>query len=422
MAVIMSDCMTETASDTDLRVDDVVAVQRRALPRPFAFAASAVALAAFFFAAGAPTPLLVVYQQEWGFPAWVLTLAFSVYSLALLVALLVVGKLSDHLGRRAVIIGALAVELVSMLMFVIAPDIGWVIAARIVQGLATGAATSAFSAALLDLAPDGRKGIAGVFTGVAPTGGLGLGALVGGLTVAASPAAASAILFSALAVVMVAGIAVLRAMPESVTRIPGALRSLVPRVSVPRQARAEYAAYLPVQLAGWMMSAIIMGMLPTILADLFAVRGGLADGVSVFLGPAFAAIAAGSLGRARARVVTILGGVLVIVGMTAMVVAFETAALPLLWIGTVLGGFGFGASFSGGVRIVSPLAAPHERAGLFSAIYLVAYLAFGVPVAIAGVAIGALGLETVVAIYAGIVIAVAAAGLVAQLTIARRDR
>ncbi len=416
MVIIMSD----STPDTDLLVDDTVAVQRRTLPRPLAFTASAITLAAFFFAAGAPTPLLVIYQQDWGFPEWVLTLAFSVYSIALLVALLIVGKLSDHIGRRTVIVGSLVVELLGMLMFVFAPDIGWVIAARIVQGIATGAATSVFSAALLDLAPDGRKGIAGVFTGVAPTGGLGLGALVSGAVVEASPAAATGLIFGALAIVMVLGIAVLSTMPESVTRRPGALRSLIPRVSVPRAARSEYAAYQPVQLAGWMTSSIIMGLLPTILAELFHVQGGLADGASVFLGPAAAAVAAGSLGRVSARASTVAGSILVIAGMALMLVAFSTTTLPLLWIGTAVGGFGFGASFSGGIRIVSPLAAPHERAGLFSAIYLVAYLAFGVPVAIAGVAIASLGLATVIAIYAAVVIAVALAGVVAQLAMARR--
>jgi len=416
MIVIMSGPVPER----DATVAVVAAPARRSLPRPVAFAAVAIALAAFFFAAGAPTPLLVVYQQEWGFPAWVLTLAFSVYSIALLLAVLVAGKLSDHLGRRVVLLGALAVELLAMLLFAVAPDIGWVIAARVVQGLATGAATSAFSAALLDLAPAGRKGIASAFTGAAPTGGLGLGALVSGVAVQASPGGAGALLFGSLAAVMALGLLAIGAIPESVTRQPGALRSLVPRISVPRAARAEYAASQPIQVAGWMASSIIMGLLPTILAGLFDVRGGLVDGLSAFLGPAFAAVAAASVGRLPARAATAGGSVLIILGTALMLLAVASTALPLLWAGTAVSGLGFGAAFTGGIRLVSPLAAPHERAGLFSAIYLVAYLAFGIPVALAGLAIGAIGLETVVMVYGAAVIAIAAAGLVAQLGVARR--
>ena len=62
------------------------------------FAGVTAAFAAFFFAAGAPTPLLALRQEQWGFSSG--TIAFSVYALGLLVALLVAGSLSDHIGRR----------------------------------------------------------------------------------------------------------------------------------------------------------------------------------------------------------------------------------------------------------------------------------------------------------------------------------
>jgi MFS family permease len=83
----------------------------------------------------------------------VLTIAFAVYALGLLAALLVTGSLSDYVGRRPVMLGALALELVAMVMFAMAPKIGWVIATRILQGVATGAATSAFTAAVVEQAP-----------------------------------------------------------------------------------------------------------------------------------------------------------------------------------------------------------------------------------------------------------------------------
>ena len=72
----------------------------RRLTSTTAFAGLAAVFAAFFLAAGAPTPLLSLQQQEWGFSAGALTFAFSVYALGLLAALLVGGSLSDHIGRR----------------------------------------------------------------------------------------------------------------------------------------------------------------------------------------------------------------------------------------------------------------------------------------------------------------------------------
>ncbi|MGA9221647.1 MAG: MFS transporter, partial [Pseudomonas graminis] len=137
-----------------------------------AFTGNAVTFISLYLAAGAPTPLLAFYQERWGFPAAVLTLAFAVYAIGFLAAMLTVGSLSDHVGRRPVLIGALLVQLLATLMFLLAPDIGWVIAARVVQGLATGAATSAFTATLAELAPPNRKKLGSVLGSVGMTAGL----------------------------------------------------------------------------------------------------------------------------------------------------------------------------------------------------------------------------------------------------------
>jgi MFS family permease len=127
--------------------------RRFRLPPHVAFSATALTLSALYVAAGAPSPILSLLEQRWGFAPWVLTVAFAVYALGLLAALLVTGSLSDHVGRRPVLLGALALELIAMVMFAIAPNIGWVIAARSLQGVATGAATSAFTAAVVEQAP-----------------------------------------------------------------------------------------------------------------------------------------------------------------------------------------------------------------------------------------------------------------------------
>src|SRR5580693_1962861 len=86
------------------------------LPPAGSFVAMAAAFAAFFIAAGAPTPLLPIYEAKWNFPASMVTVAFGVYAIALLLTLLIIGSLTHHIGRRPLLIGALALELVSMLV------------------------------------------------------------------------------------------------------------------------------------------------------------------------------------------------------------------------------------------------------------------------------------------------------------------
>jgi MFS family permease len=110
-------------------------------------------LGTLMIAAGAPSPLYGVYQATWHFSAVTLTAVFAVYAAALLAAFLVAGRLSDHLGRKPVVIVALLIEAAAMACFAVADSTGWLCTARVVQGIATGMATGAISAALVDLAP-----------------------------------------------------------------------------------------------------------------------------------------------------------------------------------------------------------------------------------------------------------------------------
>lgn len=107
------------------------------LGRRAAFALHASVLVGLLAASSAPTPLYSDYQAQWRFSALTLTIVFSVYALALLGALLVAGTLSDHVGRRPVLAGALVAEAASMAVFITAHGVPDLIAARVVQGVAS---------------------------------------------------------------------------------------------------------------------------------------------------------------------------------------------------------------------------------------------------------------------------------------------
>jgi MFS family permease len=75
-------------------------------------------------------------------------------------------------------------------------------------------------------------------------------------------------------------------------------------------------------------------------------------------------------------------GLVVGVGLTLLAVALTSEVA--FFIGTAVGGVGFGAGFQGAVRTVLPLAAPHERSGVLSTMWVVSYLALGLPAIVAG--------------------------------------
>jgi hypothetical protein len=112
---------------------------------------AAIAAMTFSASGAAPTPLYQQYQENMALAPAMLTIIFAAYVLCLLSALLTTGSLSDHIGRRPVILWALAVNIVAMIMFATADSAAALIAARAVQGFATGVATTALGAAILDM-------------------------------------------------------------------------------------------------------------------------------------------------------------------------------------------------------------------------------------------------------------------------------
>src|ERR1700733_6548349 len=107
----------------------------------------------------APTPLYATYQAQWGFSAITITVIFGVYAVAVLLSLLVFGSLSDHVGRRPVLLAALVMQAGGMLLFACAGGLDVLLLARVLQGLATGLALGAIGAGLVDLHP-GRGPVA----------------------------------------------------------------------------------------------------------------------------------------------------------------------------------------------------------------------------------------------------------------------
>jgi MFS family permease len=384
-----------------------------------ALTGEAIAFTSLYAAAGALMPLLVVYQEQWQFPPMLLTLAFAVFAVGFLAAVLTVGSLSDHVGRRPVLVGALIIQLISNVMFLVAPDVEWVIAGRIVQGLATGAATTAFTAALVELAPPHRKGLGAVLGSVGLTGGLAVGSLLAGLAIQFTTAP-NAIVFTVLTVVTMLGIVALA--PETVTRAPGALRSLIPRVAVPPTARREFAAAAPVIAAVWMVAGLSGGLAPSMVHSVFGVNSGLLSGLSGFGSPAMSAVSGLAFARLDPRRAMTIGIFASIGGAIGIVSGILGGSLAIMLIGQAIAGAGFGASFTASLQLIVPLAAAHQRAAVVASVYLVSYLAFGVPIVIAGQLVEPVGLVPTVFWYTATTVVLALIGLRVQPALGGRTR
>src|SRR5580692_589547 len=390
--------------------------QRPALPRAAGFWLVAGVLFLLLFASAAASPLYAVYQARWRFSATTLTAVFAVYVLVLLLTLLVFGSLSDYLGRRRVIAVALAVGAGACGLFLAAHGIGLLFAARALQGAAVGAATSAAGAALIDLQP-GRSGRGPVVTSAAVLLGLGAGGLGTSALAQYAPAPTHLIWWLLLGACAAAAVAV-PAIPETRPRRPGVLASLRPRVAVPRQARGTFAAALPGMIAAPALNGFYLSLGPALAAQVLGSPDLLWGGLVIFLVTGTGAAATVALRRSLSGPAAMLAGCLTLVAGAAMTLAaIETASAAAFLAGTAVAGTGSGtAFFLGAYRILTPLARPGQRAGLIAASWIVFYLAFSVPVLIAGVAVTHFGLHRTAVVYSAALAVLAAAAAASFLS------
>jgi MFS family permease len=395
--------------------------QRPTLPRAAAFWLLGGTLLALMFAAGAPSPLYVVYQARWGFSATTLTIVFGVYAVALLFALVTVGALSDHVGRRPVLITALLVETVAMIVFIRVGDVGWLLGARAIQGLATGAATGTISAYLVDLAPTRNPKLGPLVNAMSPTLGLAAGALGSGVLVQYAPHPTT-LVYALLVIAFVAAVVGVALMPETVRRREGALASLRPRVGVPARLRPQFVVAVPSLIATWALGGLYLSLGPSLAVGVLHLRSHLIGGLVVAALCAAGAAASFLLRESPPRTAMISGSVVLAVGVAITLPALAVTSTPLFFVGTVVSGLGFGASFFGAFRTLAGLAEPDERAELFAAVYLVSYLAFSMPAIAAGFAVTGLGLASTATGYGIAVFVLALSAVTGLLTQGRATR
>ena len=373
----------------------------------------------FLFAAAAPSPLYAVYAASWHFSAVALTEVFAVYAIALLAALLFTGSLSDSLGRRPVILAALAIQLASMLMFIFATSVEWLFAARIAQGIATGVATGPLAASFVDLQPPERPALASTVNSATPILALAVGALAAAALVQYAPDPLHLIYWLMLVGFVVAAVAVV-VIPEPATS-RRELR-LMPRVGVEPAVRPAFIAALPSLIAGWGVGGFYLSLGPSLALQLAASSNRILGGIAIALLAGVGAISIVAVRAWPAGRAMRWGAIAQAAGLAVTVAAVALKAPVLFFIGSAATGVGFGVAWLGVLRSLVGLASATGRGALLAAIFIVAYLSFSIPAVVAGYAVTRVGLHDAALWYGVAVEILALAGVAGTLLINRSAR
>lgn len=368
------------------------------------------ALGLMMFAASAPSPFYPVLQERLGFSATTLTVIFAIYVVALLSTLLVVGSLSDHVGRRPVLAVAFGLLAISMLGLWWADSVAVLITARSLQGVAAAMVLSTLSAAIVDLEPVDRPGVASQHNTVVPLFGLATGAVVAGAVIDATTALDAALgwIFGGLAVLYAVLILAILRLPETSQRTPGWQRSLVPRVHVPVEARTVFIRSAPAMVACWATGGLYLSLGPAIIERELGGTSHLVQGFAIAVLMGCGAIACLLMTDWTPRRITIIGSTALAVGTALTLAALVAESLPAFLAAEVIAGAGFGSAFYGILRSLTPTVGPERRGELFAGIFVVCYLSFSIPAVIAGAVTPHAGLHTTALSYGCVVVVLAA--------------
>jgi MFS family permease len=357
------------------------------------------------YASVTPSPLYRTYSELWHFSPLTLTLVYATYAFGVLASLLLAGGISDQIGRRPVLLVALAGLMGSTLLFLAADSAAWLFLARGLQGLATGLALSAASASLLDLHPRRDPAGVGLTNAVAAAGGLGLGVLVSSALVQIGwePRVLPFALLLGLIALALAGTVL---MPEPVIA-RSRPRLSVDRPRVPAAVRRPFLLAALAVLSSWSIGALFFSLGPQLAGELFQTTNELVDGSGIVVLAATALAAQLATSRIAPWIAAGLGSIALAAGVLLIVAAAADGSSTLFLAGSVLGGAGFGAAFLGGLRTLVSVIPNESRASVMSAFFVAAYASLSIPAVLAGIVVSYISLAATFQLFGTVVALIA---------------
>lgn len=381
--------------------------RRRTVPDSVGIWLVAAAFAVTMMGTTLPTPLYVLYQEEFGFSTLMITVIFATYAIGVVAALLCCGHVSDDIGRRRTLLPGLVLSMASSGIFLIASELALLFPARLLSGLSAGLFTGTATAAIVDLAGSRAPGRATLVATVTQMGGLGSGPLIGSLLAEYAPAPLR-LPFGIDLALLVLAFAAVWVMPEPVADAARRPRLRLARPQVPRHMRGIFLRASIAGFAGFAVLGLFTAVVPSFLRELLGVRSLTVAGVvicAIFCASAAGQVLLVPVFGARSLPVG-CGGL--IAGMILLTASFAGESLGLLITGSLVAGAGQGMSFRAGLADVNA-AAPADRRGDVASVYFtVLYVALALPVVGVGFAADHLGLRTA-GIAFGVVVALLAA-------------
>jgi MFS family permease len=380
------------------------------LSRRATFWSAASVLALCLWASAAASVLYPTYEAQWALPSVVITSVFGTYPVALLIVLLVFGGVSDYVGRRRTMLFGIALIALSAVLFAVAPNVGWLFAARALQGFGTGFAIGAASARLVENNISDNPRFPSVLTTASTATGLTLALLASGLLAQLAPL--PLVLSFVLLFILAAGAFVFVALTPDDRPTATGERWRPQGLHLGRgTVRPFIVATLSVSVA-YSVGALFLSLGSSMARQLTHTTNLVVIGATLALSSLAIGVTALLIQRIHAHLAIVIGGVVSVGGLAVMASAAATGSLILLLAWAIVGGVGYSMAFTGGLALLGRTTPSHHRGATLSLLYLFSYLLQAVTAIGAGALATALGLGPAIGVVAPIVAVLCLAAVV----------
>lgn len=362
------------------------------------------------------TPLYSLYAKQFGFSAVVLTLIYAAYVIGNLGSLFFFGGVSDHAGRRRIVLRSLLLAACSTAIYLFASSTAWLFAARVLSGFSIGLGAGAGAAWITELDEAGDKTRAAFVTIVSNFTGVALGPLISGLLAQYSSRPLQLSFLIYMGVVAITAVLIARS-PETVTNERAAARPGGASISIPRSIRARFVAPAVTAFVMFSLYGFYFSLAPSVLIDSLHESNRAIGGAVVFELGVVSAVTILLTRRLASRTCMLLALSLLPPSLALLIIAQAQGSLPLLLLGTTLGGVSGALGYRGSLQVVNEIAPADQRAGVTSAYFLTCFIGNALPViavAILSRAFNSLIADTVFAVTLAVL-------AVAALIMARRQ-
>ncbi|MGB7236687.1 MAG: MFS transporter [Rhodococcus sp. (in: high G+C Gram-positive bacteria)] len=346
-----------------------------------------------------PSPLYPLYQQKNGFTTFTVTLIFAVYAVGVVISLVLAGHVSDWLGRKKILVPALALELLAAVLFLTSTSLPVLLIARLVTGLGIGILTATATAYLHELDARHRPGATShrfdTISTVANIGGLGIGPLISGVLAqwVDAPLRTPYVLFSVLLIGVIVAVVFV---PET-TILPSARTSYRPqRISASHGDRSSYIVAATTGFASFAVIGLFTSVAPGFVAGTLNHPSRALSGLILFLVFGAAAVSGTATSRLSAPSKMRFGLASMAAGMITLVTGTLATNLVVFLLGGILAGIGAGVLFKFAVATVAATASPDARSEALAGLFFLSYLGLSLPALGIGIATQFVALSTAI--------------------------